>query len=32
LDNLVDIVPTLLLGREDVQFACCLRLEWVDGA
>jgi hypothetical protein len=32
LDNLVDIVPTLLLEREDVRFACCLHLEWVDGA
>ncbi len=32
LDNLVDIVPTSLLERKDVQFACCLRLEWVDGA
>ncbi len=32
LDNLVDIVLTLLLEREDVRFACCSRLKWVDGA
>jgi hypothetical protein len=32
LDDLVNIVLTLLLEREDVQFACCLRLECVDGA
>jgi hypothetical protein len=32
LDDLVDIVPTLLLEREDVLCACRLRLEWVDGA
>jgi hypothetical protein len=32
LDNLVDIVPTSLLEREDVRFACCSRLEWVNGA
>ncbi len=32
LDDLVDIVLTLLLVREDVRFVCCLCLEWVDGA
>ncbi len=31
LGDLVDIVPILLLEREDVRFACCLRLKWVDG-
>ncbi len=31
-DNLVDIVPTLLLEREDVRCTCCLCLKWVDGA
>jgi hypothetical protein len=31
LDNLVDIIPTLLLEREDVQCACCSCLKWVDG-
>ncbi len=32
LDDLVDIVPTLLLEREDVRCTCCLHLEWVDDA
>jgi hypothetical protein len=32
LENLVNIVPTLLLEREDVRCTCCLHLEWVYGA
>ena len=32
LDDLVDIVPDLLLEREDWRFPCCLHLKWVDGA
>ncbi len=31
LDDLVDIVLTSLLEREDVLCACCSHLEWVDG-
>ncbi len=31
LDDLVDIVLTLLREREDVRFTCCSRLEWVNG-
>ncbi len=32
LEDLVYIVPTLLLEREDVRFACCLHLKWANGA
>ncbi len=31
LDDLVDIVLTLLLEREDVLCACHSRLKWVNG-
>jgi hypothetical protein len=32
LDDLVNIILTLLLEREDVRLACCPHLKWVDGA